>query len=220
MMNSVHDLGGMQNFGPVDIENSEQVFHARWEGRVLGLQRAILSLGVWNIDVFRYQQECVRPSDYLSWSYYERWARTLAITAIEKGLISEDELSSEEVEPGNSEYLSRRLTQHTVGRAFVRGNFECQGTASPKFEIGDRVQTKDLNPIGHTRIPRYARGRNGVIVAIRGRHVFPDDMVALGVENGHWLYTVEFSGVELWGDKSEPSLIVSIDAFEPYLIAD
>ena len=81
-MNSIHDLGGMQGFGPVGPEDEEPAFHMDWEGRVLGLQRSILSLGLWNIDVFRHAQEKIRPIDYLSWSYYERWMRTLTATAL------------------------------------------------------------------------------------------------------------------------------------------
>jgi nitrile hydratase subunit beta len=81
------------------------------------------------------------------------------------------------------------------------------------------VRTKNIHPATHTRLPRYARGRVGVIEALRGCHVFPDSSATGSGENPQWLYTVRFDGRELWGEAADPTLTVSIEAFEPYLEA-
>ncbi len=217
-MNNIHDLGGMQCFGDVSPEVDEPVFHHPWEARVLGLQRSILALGIWNIDVFRYAQESIKPAEYLRWSYYERWITTLTQTSIEKSLVSEEELLAEKGVSIDPSVVQKRLSRRDIHKAFVRGNFERASDAKPRFNIGDRVKTKQLNPLGHTRLPRYARGKLGTVIALRGTHVFPDSVVDCGAEDPQWLYTVDFSGRELWGEQCDEKLTVSIDAFEPYLL--
>ena len=89
--------------------------------------------------------------------------------------------------------------------------------APARFTPGDRVRTKNIHPATHTRLLRYARGRVCVIEALRGCHVFPDSVAIGQGEDPQWLYTVRFEGRELWGANADPSLQVSIEAFEPYL---
>jgi nitrile hydratase len=74
-----------------------------------------------------------------------------------------------------------------------------------------------MHPVTHTRLPRYTRGHVGVIERIHGCHVFPDSAATGAGENPQWLYTVVFDGRELWGPDTDPTIKVSIDAFEPYL---
>jgi nitrile hydratase len=110
------------------------------------------------------------------------------------------------------------LTAADVPDTLVRGNYERPPAAAAKFALGDRVRARNINPAGHTRLPRYARGRSGVVESIRGCHVFPDTAATSGHgDEAHWLYTVVFDGRELWGDGADPALKVSIDAWEPYL---
>ena len=217
-MDSIHDLGGMDGFGPVRPEHDEPVFHEKWEGSVLGLQRSILYLGLWNIDVFRHAQERIRPNEYLSWSYYERWTHTLIATALERGLFSDEEFRSGIGDAVSSSAPLVPLTSRDTEKAFVRGNFEREGMGEPRFCVGDMVITKELRITGHTRLPRYARDKIGTIIAIRGRHVFPDAVVSHGKEDPQWLYTVEFEGSEIWGEAVDSTVSNLIDAFEPYLL--
>src|SRR5271154_580362 len=70
-MNGIHDLGGMQGFGPVVREKDEPVFHAEWERRTFGLLTATLALQRWNIDEFRHAIERMGAAHYLESSYYE-----------------------------------------------------------------------------------------------------------------------------------------------------
>jgi len=215
-MNGVHDMGGMHGFGKVEPEPNEPPFHAGWEGRVLAMQRAMSFTGAWNIDMSRAAQERLPANVYLSVSYYHRWALGLERNALEKGLIDADELAAgHALRPGKP--VKRVMTKDEIGRAFTRGSFGRPTSRDARFKPGDRVRAKNMNPPSHTRLPRYARGRVGVVEAVRGCHVFPDSVTTGGGENPQWLYTVVFDGRELWGENADPTLKVSVEAFEPYL---
>jgi nitrile hydratase len=99
-----------------------------------------------------------------------------------------------------------------------RGNFDRTPAAEPLFKPGDRVRTRNLNPVTHTRLPRYARNKVGTIEANRGCHVYPDTAATGAGEHPQWLYTVVFPARELWGDEADPMLTISIEEFEPYLM--
>ena len=215
-MNGVHDMGGMHGFGKVEPEPNEPVFHAAWEGRVLAMQRALRFTRAWNIDMSRDAQERLPAQLYLSVSYYHRWVLGLERNALEHGLIDADEIvSGHALRPAKR--VERVMTRNDAGHAFTRGSFSRPPRQPARFEPGERVRTKNIHPIGHTRLPRYARGRVGVIEAVRGYHVFPDSVATGAGENPQWLYTVVFDGRELWGANSDPTLTVSVEAFEPYL---
>jgi nitrile hydratase subunit beta len=215
-VNGIHDMGGMHGFGKVSPEPDEPVFHASWEGRVLALQRVLGYAGAYNIDMSRFAQETLPPEVYLTVSYYKRWAM-----AIEKNLVQRGYATPEEFESGHARApakpLKRKMTADDIGPALTRGKYGRPAAAPARFKIGDRVRTKNLNPATHTRLPRYARGRTGTIERIQGCHVFPDTVAIDQGENPQWLYTVLFEGRELWGPESDPSVKVSIEAFEPYL---
>ena len=218
MSNTVHDMGGMHGFGPVEPEPNEPVFHAPWEGRVYAMQRAIGAAGLWSIDGGRASLETLPPATYLASTYYQRWFLGLERRVVRYGLVGEDELKAgRSLRAGVA--LPHKVTAAEAARRPMRGNFERPSSAPPKFKPGDRVRTKEMNPETHTRLPRYARDKEGVVEAIRGCHVYPDT-AALDVhnENPQWLYTVVFTGKELWGPDSDPAIKVSIEAFEPYLL--
>jgi len=82
---------------------------------------------------------------------------------------------------------------------------------------GDRRRTRNHQPAGHTRLPGYARGRVGVVTAVHGAHVFPDHHAHSPEEDPKPLYTVQFDAGELYGADADPTLTVSIEAWEPYL---
>ena len=215
-MNGVHDMGGMHGFGKVEPERDEPPFHADWEGRVLAMQRAMTFTGAWNIDMSRHAQERLPPHVYLAVAYYHRWALGLERNALEKGLIEADELAAgHALRPGKP--VKRIMTKDDMGWAYTRGSYGRPPGSPAQFKAGDRVRARNLNPTTHTRLPRYARGRVGTVEAIRGCHVYPDSVTAGGGENPQWLYTVVFDGRELWGQKADPTLKVSVEAFEPYL---
>ena len=214
-MNGVHDMGGMHGFGRVEPEANEPPFHAPWEGRVLAMQRAMRHTRQFNIDMSRFAQEQLPAPTYLSISYYHRWALGLERNAVDKGLIDADEVAAgRALRPGKP---VPRMTKDDMESAFTRGSFSRPTATTPRFKPGDPVRTRQINPATHTRLPRYARGRPGVVEAIRGCHVFPDSVTTGRGEDPQWLYTVVFDGRELWGEGADPTLKVSIEAFEPYL---
>jgi nitrile hydratase len=217
-MDGIHDMGGMHGFGKVESEKDEPVFHAAWEGRCLALNRAMGAIGAWTIDEGRAGIELLPPDVYLSRSYYGKWALRLENMVVERGLAGADELAAGHALHA-AKPLTRRLGLADVPKTLNRGSFSRPAPAPARFKVGDRVRAKNIHPQTHTRLPRYARGRIGVIEAIRGCHVFPDSTAIGAGENPQWLYTVLFDGRELWGETADPSLKVSIEAFEPYLDA-
>lgn len=215
-MNGVHDMGGMQGFGPVTPEKDEPVFHAPWEGRVFAMQRATFFLGFWNIDMARASVEKLPPDFYLSASYYEKWEAGLESRLLAYGLVDADEIAAgHALHPPKP--VARKLLGEAVDKSLQRGSYYRQAPAPAKFAPGAKVRTKNIHPTTHTRLPRYARDRVGTIEAIRGCHVFPDAVVLGKGEDPQWLYTLVFDGTELWGADAAPGLKVSIEAFEPYL---
>ena len=215
-MDGIHDMGGMHGFGKVESEKNEPVFHAAWEGRCLALNRALGAIGAWTIDEGRAGIEELPPDVYLASSYYGKWALRLHNMVIARGLAGADELAAghalREPKP-----LPRKLTAADVPRTLTRGSFGRPAPAPARFTVGDRVRTKNIHPATHTRLPRYARGHVGIVEAIRGCHVFADSTAVGGGENPQWLYTVVFDARELFGEAADPTLSVSIEAFEPYL---
>ena len=215
-MDGIHDMGGMHGFGKVEPEQNEPVFHAAWEGRCLALNRAMGFTGIWTIDETRAGIEELPPDVYLTSSYYRKWALRLENLVIERGLAGADEVKAgHALRPGKT--LKRKLNATDVPTTLSRGSYGRPAPAPARFKIGDRVRTKNIHPATHTRLPRYARGRSGVVEALRGCHVYPDTVAIGHGENPQWLYTVLFDGRELWGDDTDPSLKISIEAFEPYL---
>jgi nitrile hydratase beta subunit len=216
-VNGVHDMGGMDGFGPVEPEPNEPVFHEPWESRVMAMVRAIGANGGMNIDMQRFSREMLPPVDYLASSYYQEWLLAFERTLIELGMIGADEIAAGHALRPSPPLQRGPFTLADVPRIATRGSFARAASAPAAFKPGDRVRAKNINPVTHTRLPRYVRGHTGTIERVNGCHVFPDSNAHGLGENPQWVYTVAFDGRELWGDDADPTLNVSIDAFEPYL---
>jgi nitrile hydratase subunit beta len=221
-VNGIHDMGGMHGFGRVEREENEPVFHAPWEGRVLGITRACGVQGIFNIDELRHAIERMAPVDYLGSSYYERWLDRNVRLLVEKGVITREELDrrmaqlaggTDPATPHSDPKLLERMLRVTRERTPYR-----RPGPLPKFARGDRVLTRHDAPVGHTRLPRYARGKPGVIVRVHGTFIFPDTNAHGQGEQPHALYSVRFDGVVLWGESAEPHAPVHIDLWERYLL--
>jgi nitrile hydratase len=206
----------MDGFGKVEPEPNEPTFHAEWEGRVMAMMRAMGAAGAWNIDMSRFSREALPPDVYLSSSYYRKWQLGMERMLVERGLVSEDELAAgHALAPGAP--LKRKLTADMVEHTLTRGSFTRRPQAPARYAIGARVRMKNMHPTTHTRLPRYVRGHVGVVELNHGAQVFPDSAALGKGEDPQWLYTVRFDAAELWGPDADPSVSVSIDAFEPYL---
>jgi nitrile hydratase len=216
-MNGPHDLGGQMGLGPVAPEADEPLFHAPWEARALGITLACGAMGHWTIDESRHARENRHPVDYLSSSYYEIWTKGIEVLLTRHGFVTAQELAAGHAqEPGT--IPKRVLKAADVAAVLAKGGPTARPPDQPaRFSVGDRVRTINLSPTGHTRLPRYARDKQGVIALVHEPHVFPDTNAHGQGENPQWLYTVVFTGPELWGRDADPTLSVSVDAWESYL---
>jgi nitrile hydratase len=218
-VNGVHDMGGMDGFGKVEPEPNEPMFHTQWEGRVLAMVRAMGAAGAFNIDTSRFYRETLAPDVYLSSSYYQKWLLGLEDMLIDKGYVATKDIAAgHAVEPAKP-LKHGKFKLADVERVMVRGKFGRAAPAPAKFKPGDRVRAKNMHPATHTRLPRYTRGHVGMVERNLGCSVFPDSVAMEAGENPQWLYTVVFDGSELWGPDADPTVKISIDAFEPYLEA-
>ncbi|EJN04040.1 nitrile hydratase subunit beta [Phyllobacterium sp. YR531] len=216
-MNGPQDLGGQMGFGPVAPEIDEPLFHAGWQKRALGLTLAAGGMGHWNIDESRHARESLHPADYYSSSYYEIWIKALEVLLERHGFVSFDELNAgKSISKGTTP--KRILGASNVTAVLAKGGpCDREMAIPPRFKSGDRVRTRNLNPQTHTRLPRYARNKLGVIEAVHNGFVFPDSNAHGEGENPQYVYTVVFSATEIWGNAADPQLTVSIDAWESYL---
>jgi len=216
-MNGVHDMGGMHGMGPIQHEKNEPVFHERWEARAYGLSMAIGCLGKWTLDALRHQIELIPPADYLSMSYYEKWIAAIVELMVKNGLATQTEVETGKAAPGSSK-MSPALTAAAVGPMVHNGAPNNRNVAvAPCFHRGQRVRARNLNPTGHTRLPRYARGRLGTIERHHGAFVFPDTNAHEGGENPQHVYSVRFTARELWGGTAPATDSVFVDMWESYL---
>jgi nitrile hydratase len=219
-MNGAHDLGGMHGFGAInpEPETEEPIFHAAWEKRVFALNLAAGALGKWNIDISRYARERQHPVEYLQHSYYENWLAGLERLLVEKGLVTAAELTTGKAAGlADEETRKRTLKADNVARVLAQGSPVTMNIDTPaRFKPGDRVRAINRHPTGHTREPRYVRGRVGVIDEYHGAHVFPDRNAEGSRESRH-LYSVRFEATELWGESAAGRSAVYVDLWEDYL---
>jgi nitrile hydratase beta subunit len=217
-MNGVHDMGGMHGFGPIVREVDEPLFHAAWEAHLVAIQEYTEQQRYFTLDAFRYGIERMDPADYLRASYYERWLAT-----IEANLIQEGFLTGEEIDARTDLLRQHPDTTFPRGDAAPRPRATATSPEAPapppasRFAVGDEVITRNVHPTGHTRLPRYARGKRGIIERLYGAQVFPDTNAHGLGENPQPLYAVRFDARELWGDSAEPRQTVSLDLWESYL---
>lgn len=217
-MNGIHDLGGMTCFGPIVREDDEPVFHAGWERRVFAMN--LLSMGYFgSLDRARHAIERMDPAAYLNTSYYEHWLEGIEILGRESGILTDAEMAS-----GRRE-RTITLARPPLDPESVDGMVRAGSPAArpevrrPVFNVGDAVRARNLDVRGHTRLPRYVRGKEGVVSAVHGTHVFPDTSAHGLGENPQPLYNVRFEADELWGDNVERKDCVHIDLWEDYLEA-
>jgi nitrile hydratase len=206
-MNGIHDLGGMDGFGAVEVESGEPVFHAPWERTVFGLGAAVVATRLANGDEFRHAIERMDLAHYLASSYYERWLTGIATLAVEKGVTTRAEL---ERRAAGRFPLSRPAAPETPVVPAASGPV-------PRYAVGTAVRVRNDHPAGHTRCPRYVRGRRGVVVRVDGAFPLPDVSAhGAGPCNG-FTYGVRFAARELWGDGGGAGEAVHVDLWESYL---
>jgi nitrile hydratase len=216
-MNGVHDLGGLQDMGPVRHEKEEPVFHAAWEGRIYGIDRALRFMGKWNLDAWRHQIELLPPADYFRMTYYERWLQVNEQLAVKHGLVTPKELETGVPDPDSAKAtpaLTAAVAAQRLGRGIPSSH---DPKVPPQFKVGQRVRARNMNPTGHTRLPRYARGKLGIITLDHGVYLFPDTNAHFQGEKRQHVYSVRFTARELWGVNTSPRDSVHLDMWDDYL---
>jgi nitrile hydratase beta subunit len=205
-MNGVHDMGGMDGFGPILIEQNEPVFHADWEKRMYAIAMSLAR----NADEFRHAIERIPAPIYLDSSYYERWLNGMMTLLVEKNRVTREELVARGAAPVAPAQPPNQF----------RGNSPAVRRRRPRFREGDRVIARNINPTGHTRLPRYVRGKRGVIHRDWGAYVFADSNAHNGGDRVQHVYSVTFEARELWGKDAPRHDTLRIDLWEDYLDAD
>jgi nitrile hydratase beta subunit len=206
-MDGIHDLAGMAGFGSIEIEANEPVFHERWESRAFALN--VLSIAVlqaYNADEYRHAIERMAPVHYLEASYYERVLTGAATLLVEKGIVSSTDLDAR---AGGRFPLA--------GPAVANAPSAAPDGAAPRYDIGETVRVRDTRPSGHTRAPRYCRGKKGRVLQIAPPFVFPDDSAHGGPLRKEHTYQVEFKAADLWGESAGKGDTVIVDLWETYL---
>jgi len=217
-MDGIHDLGGKQGYGPIEVDFDHEPFHHDWEGREWGIAQSARTPGI-TIDWWRHCRELILPEDYLSRPYFDSWAQTDFATYIEAGWMTLQDIgNSAAAGAGSVDDPPPALSLQQVlqeDRAHAL-RFDAEIDAAPAFAEGQRVIAASHGHPGHTRLPQYVRGRCGTIHARHGAHVFPD-LSAQGEEIHQHCYSVVFSAAELWPEAAGSRDKVYLDLWESYL---
>lgn len=218
-MDGIHDLGGKQGYGPIDIDDQGDPFHHAWEGREWGIAQCARTPGI-TIDWWRHCRELIMPEDYLGRPYFDSWAQTDFATYIEAGWMTLDEIdagTSLSGQPAPAPLPAMTLEQVLDEDRAHAFRFDAEIEAMPFYSVGQQIRAARNGYAGHTRLPQYVRGRLGVINAYHGAHVFPDRS-ARGEEVHQPLYSVMFEASELWPDAAGSKDKVYLDLWESYLL--
>lgn len=204
-------------------EPDEPAFHARWEASVFAMVMGISASGVaGNADRFRHSIERIDPLAYLTHTYYGRWLGGVETLLVEAGLVDRDAVTARAVQRGaapDDRIASRPATPPDRVPPATDPTALRPLATRPAFRPGDGVRTLRHGVPGHTRLPGYARGRRGTVVASHDGWVFPDRHAHGEGEQPAHLYTIAFDARELWGPDADPSASIRLDLFEPYLEA-
>ncbi len=216
-MNGPHDMGGMDGFEPIQPDGREQPFEYPWEARAFSHLLACGALGRWNNDAVRSHFENFSPSEYFAMSYFERWNAGLTRLLIDTGLVTKEEISSGRPDPAAPRAAPPLRAQGVPAMIAAGEPYGRSISRAPLFADGARVRAKNVHPETHTRLPRYIRGKCGVIDRRHGAFVFPDTNAMMLGEQPQHLYSVRFDAWELWGDRGDARAPVFVDIWEAHL---
>jgi nitrile hydratase subunit beta len=215
-MNGIHDMGGMQDMGAIQYAKTEPVFHEVWEGRVYAISYAVQGTGKLRLGN-RPAIEAIPPGEYLRMSYYERWLKSITERLVASDLVTHAEINSGRPERGSAKTTLALSPADAVAAQLRIPATRRDIAIAARFQVGQAVRARNINPITHTRLPRYARGKSGIVERDHGVFVFSDTSVYSEDEKPQHLYSVRFSARELWGNQAAPRDGVYLDMFDDYL---
>jgi nitrile hydratase len=136
---------------------------------------------------------------------------------IERGLVTRAELESGQADPASAK-ATPAVTPAIAGELLFRTpRTEKKFELLPRFHVGDRVRGRNINPTAHTRMPRYTRGKAGVVERDRGVFNLPDSEQVSGDPKPQHVYLIRYSACELWGEEASTRDSLYIDMWEDYL---
>lgn len=216
-MNGAHDVGGLASFAPIDPAEDPAPFHHAWQRRMFALVMVTVRMQVWNVDQFRFAIESIPPPRYYGNDYFANWLEAVEQLVVANGLCTVDELRAGAA-PGPAKAVPHVVSKEEVSGWFAPPRPRSAPATQPRFHLGQRVRARNLYRAGHTRLPRYVRGKTGVVAALRGEFPYPDQPFVQGAPPlMQHCYTVVFTGDELWGEGSPANQEISIEAWEDYL---
>jgi nitrile hydratase subunit beta len=210
-MNGIHDMGGMEGLGEIGYQESEPIFHEPWEGRVHALVQAM------QLGSRRPYIERIPAADYLHMSYYERWYTALVTQLIESGVVTAAEVERGRVDPASMKATPAITPAVARELLFKTPKTEQHIELTPRFRVGDRVRGRNIHPTTHTRMPRYTRGKTGVVARDRGVFILPDSEQESAEPKPQHVYLIHFTAHELWGERTSAHDSLYIDMWEDYL---
>ena len=206
-MDGVHDLGGREGYGPIDLTD-DGVFVEAWEQRSFGLALAAGVMGVnTSTSQHRHSVERMDGVHYLTTRYYEHWATGLITRMVETGKV---DLAEAEARAGGRIPLSRP-------EVAVAGETPDPPAATPV--VGDRVRVRLWHPRGHSRCPQYVRGKVGTVVRVHPEAQVPalEAHVRTAVRKEP-VCSVRFDPADVWGnDDGAERSAVHVDLWSCYL---
>jgi nitrile hydratase len=221
-VNGIHDMGGMHGFGPIRPRENDEIFHAEWEKRVPGMRAVVGRHRFFTLDQARFGIERMEPAHYLTASYYERHLFAFELNLVESGVLSRAEIEARIAQLDRTAAAPPSPKDTELAGQVVQERLRSELPPRPdadaaRFKEGDAVRARNVHPTTHTRLPRYARGKRGVIALFHGVEPLPD-VSALGQGlHGEPLYNVRFEATELWGASAEGRGVVHLDLWESYL---
>ena len=216
-MDGIHDLGGKQGFGAVDVDEEEVPFHADWEGRMWAIAQCAGGRDGWTLDWWRHCRELIDPVDYLTRPYFDSWMQAYTATYIDSGSFTLREIVEAKSDTPAIEPPPPRNAKEVLRDVQSQGiSFEQEIPEPPRFQTGNEIITRQLTSSHHTRLPAYARGKRGLIYAHHGAHIFADSS-ARGDEYAQHIYSVMFEARELWPEAQNNNDRVYLDLWESYL---
>lgn len=223
-MRRPHDVGGLEGFGPIVADQGDyHPFHEEWQRRMFGITMNVIGNGlVPSVDEFRWGIEQLGPEEYYAQTYFERWIAPIERALFHAGKLGPGELArrTEAVAAGAP---VPRAENPEFADGFVQFCLTCGSFSQPaepaaaRFQPGDRVRVKDVEAPAHTRLPFYARGKQGVIARIQERSVLPDQRATRNGETWEHVYMIVFDARELFGDRAEAGQELVLDVWESYI---
>ncbi|MDO6728235.1 nitrile hydratase subunit beta [Cognatishimia sp. 1_MG-2023] len=219
-MDNIHDLGGMHGFGPVPIESEGYTFKHEWQRRAFGLTQSLAGNTPFCADMHRHKIEQLSAVDYLQMDYFEKWTVATSELMKDAGLVDANELAT------GVKSFAVDLTKHPavrpddlVNAMKVGGDYTFPAESRvAAFQVNDTVRVLSNCPSGHTRVPRYVRGKIGTVCNVEDVFQFADAVAKGEGPAPQHCYLVLFKATDLWGEDAEaPDDVIYLDLAEAYL---